>query len=266
MMRSQDWCELRHYLQRWRSYGNAARTIHHASKRWPSLFQDFNIRTLPSSTRMFKPIPKSDITVASIVRGIAEADSTRATAPEAAEALLQQAEELSVNLDETIQSNVSKATFRPIVHAEILVYDHLLRTGLMDHPGNFWNQWQYIATSKPTCRLCHYFFQSQNHQQIQVRRTHQNLYRSWRLPTASDDDRPDIKAAYDQLLSRVAEKIRGDARRTLERKTAKGKPHDSNTYSTVYGRGQHAPSASDAPGAQDSTDTLAETMSEVTIQ
>ena len=265
MMRSQDWCELRHYIQRWRSYGNAARTIHHASKRWPSLFQDFKIRTLPSSNRMAKPITKSDITVASIVQGIAEADSTKATVAEAAKALLEQAGGLSVNLDETVQSNVSKGTFRPIVHAEILVYDHLLRNGLLDHPGNFWNHWQYIATSKPTCRLCHYFFQSQDHQQIQVRRTHQNLYRNWRLPTASDDDKPDVKAAYDELLSRVAQKIRGDARRTLERKTAKGKPHDSNTYSTVYGMGERALPGSDASGAQDSTDTLAETMSEATI-
>lgn len=264
--RSQDWCELRHCIQRWRSYGDAAKTIHHASKRWPSLFKDFKILTLPSSNRMFKPILKFNITADTIVQGIAAADSIEREVPSAASKLLQQAEPLKLmDIDQAIQDIVGKSTFRPIVHAEILIYDYLLKKGIIDHPANFWNQWQYIASSKPTCRLCHYFFQSQEYHQIQVRRSHFNLYINWRLPTTGDDN-PGLQEAYSKLLSKIAGQIRLDARKTLELKTAKQKKHDSNTYSTPYGARQRARSASNSAMAQSSTDSLSEAMSEATVQ
>ncbi|EGU81684.1 hypothetical protein FOXB_07803 [Fusarium oxysporum f. sp. conglutinans Fo5176] len=67
-LRSGPWCELKHYLGRWHSYRQAANFIVCAAAAWPLLFQDFKITSLPSSTRISKPIVQSDLTAVAIVQ------------------------------------------------------------------------------------------------------------------------------------------------------------------------------------------------------
>ncbi|KAG4266900.1 hypothetical protein FPRO04_13015 [Fusarium proliferatum] len=226
-LRSGPWCELKHYLGRWHSYRQAANFIVCAAAAWPLLFQDFKITSLPSSTRISKPIVQSDLTAVAIVQHMEAFEKVKM--PE----LMQDAEDLRrMGLDKAIQIQLLKRTFRPIVHAEVLIHHYLTKNGIT-RPNRFWRQWQYIGASKPTCRLCHYYFSSHSQSQIQVRPSHLNLYPNWRLPEISDEDDAEAREAHRKLLKSIAEKVRNDAKRTLQQRTTKSKQHDSNTYSAT---------------------------------
>ncbi|KAK2685279.1 hypothetical protein QWA68_016179 [Fusarium oxysporum] len=228
-LRSGPWCELKHYLGRWHSYRQAASFIVCAATAWPLLFQDFIITSLPSSTRISKPIVQSDLTAIAIVQHMEAFEKVKM--PE----LMQDAEDLRrMGLDKAIQIQLLKRTFRPIVHAEVLIHRYLTKNGIT-RANRFWRQWQYIGASKPTCRLCHYYFSSHSQSQIQVRPSHLNLYPNWRLPEISDEDDAEAREAHRKLLKNIAEKVRNDAKRTLQQRTTKRKQHDSNTYSATPG-------------------------------
>ncbi|KAM5359895.1 hypothetical protein ACJA88_015008 [Fusarium oxysporum] len=231
-LRSGPWCELKHYLGRWHSYRpyrQAASFIVCAATAWPLLFQDFIITSLPSSTRISKPIVQSDLTAIAIVQHMEAFEKVKM--PE----LMQDAEDLRrMGLDKAIQIQLLKRTFRPIVHAEVLIHHYLTKNGIT-RANRFWRQWQYIGASKPTCRLCHYYFSSHSQSQIQVRPSHLNLYPNWRLPEISDEDDAEAREAHRKLLKNIAEKVRNDAKRTLQQRTTKRKQHDSNTYSATPG-------------------------------
>lgn len=250
MTRSEPWCQLRHYLSRWHSYRQAAELITTTPKRWPNLFRDYEILMLPSSEKMVKLITKSDLTAAMIVRNMAAAE--KHSIPD----LEEYAEDLQkLGLDKAIELQVSKAAFKPTVHAEIIVHDYLLKNG-HTRSSSFWNDWQYIGSSKPTCRLCSYCFESQHHDGIQVRPSHFNLYPNWRLPDYPGEDDPGARKAYDEIFLRITQKIRDDAKRSLEQRTTRGKAHDSNTYSKTPSnlRRGSTSSASDAASVQCSTE------------
>ncbi|KAI8648921.1 hypothetical protein NCS56_01509100 [Fusarium sp. Ph1] len=226
-LKSEPWCELKHYLGRWHSYRQAASFIVCAATAWPLLFQDFTITSLPSSTRISKPIVQSDLTAVAIVQHMEAFEKVKM--PE----LMQDAEDLRrMGLDKTIQIQLLKRTFRPIVHAEVLIHHYLTKNGIT-RPDRFWRQWQYIGASKPTCRLCHYYFGSHSQSQIQVRPSHLNLYPNWRLPEISNEGDAEAREAHRKLLKNIAEKVRNDAKRTLQQRTTKSKQHDSNTYSAT---------------------------------
>ncbi|KAK2931886.1 OTT_1508-like deaminase [Fusarium oxysporum f. sp. vasinfectum] len=226
-LRSGPWCELKHYLGRWHSYRQAANVIVYAAAAWPLLFQDFKITSLPSSTRISKPIVQSDLTAVAIVQHMEAFEKVKM--PE----LMQNAEDLRrIGLDKAIQIQLLRRTFRPIIHAEVLIH-HYLTKNRITRPNRFWRQWQYIGASKPTCRLCHYYFSSHSQSQIQVRPSHLNLYPNWRLPEISDEDDTEAREAHRKLLKSIAEKVRNDAKRTLRHRTTKSKQYDSNTYSAT---------------------------------
>ncbi|KAL9561832.1 hypothetical protein ACKAV7_014094 [Fusarium commune] len=188
---------------------------------------DFKITSLPSSTRISKPIVQSDLTAVAIVQHMEAFEKVKM--PE----FMQNAEDLRrIGLDTAIQIQLLRRTFRPIVHAEVLIHHYLTKNGIT-RPNRFWRQWQYIGASKPTCRLCHYYFSSHSQSQIQVRPSHLNLYPNWRLPEISDEDDTEAREAHRKLLKSIAEKVRNDAKRTLRHRTTKSKQHDSNTYSAT---------------------------------
>ncbi|EWZ28425.1 hypothetical protein FOZG_17910 [Fusarium oxysporum Fo47] len=204
-LRSGPWCELKHYL----AVG----------------IPTVKLRT--SFTRISKPIVQSDLTAVAIVQHMEAFEKVKM--PE----LMQDAKDLRrMGLDKAIQIQLLKRTFRPIVHAEVLIHHYLTKNGII-RPNRFWRQWQYIGASKPTCRLCHYFFSSHSQSQIQVRPSHLNLYPNWRLPEISDEDDAEAREAHRKLLKSIAEKVRNDAKRTLQQRTTKSKQHDSNTYSAT---------------------------------
>ncbi|KAI3574048.1 hypothetical protein IWW34DRAFT_872589 [Fusarium oxysporum f. sp. albedinis] len=224
MTRSEPWCKLRHFLGRWLSYRKAALGIVAVSKRWPELFLDFEVTMVPSGSRLPNPILRSDLTSSIIMQHIVAQDKSQDLQ------LLQEAEDLKqMEIDDIIRASQISRNFRPLLHAEVLVYEHLLKSG-QTAVECYWNRWNYIGSSKPTCRLCHYYFQALQGDKPGVRSTHNNLYRNWRLPECHEDE--SLGLARDELLSKLAKRLRTDVVETLKEKKIRRKARDSNTYSS----------------------------------
>lgn len=227
------WCELRHYMGRLLSYRQAAEVIWSASVRWPNLFTDFTITPVSSSTPAPRPFGRNEaVTALEIVRNMWRGDENE-TVFKRTKSQLEEMQFVGIGLNAAINNQVSKSNFRPIVHAEVLVHDHLLRNGI-NHSSRYWNGWKYIGASKPTCRLCQHYFNA-HVDRVRVRQSHQNLYPKWRLPDITARDPNDAKAEEEarlRLLAKIYSMVRDDATRTLSERSSPGKTHDSNTYST----------------------------------
>ncbi|RNJ56522.1 hypothetical protein D7B24_007127 [Verticillium nonalfalfae] len=222
---SEPWRELQHCLGRLGSYGEAVRILTSASTRWPELFQDFIVTAVPSSVPHAKPLVKSKLTAAQVIG--------RMLRHQDAPPYLDQVAELQkFGLDKLIQQQVAMSTFKPIVHAEVLVHNYLLKRDIK-LASQYWHGWKTIGGSKPTCRLCNYYFISHPDRLDQVRDSHRNLYPSWRLPDVFESEGTRANKARLDLLDGIIARVRDDTKMTLLEKVPLGKKHDSNTFSTV---------------------------------
>lgn len=121
MTRSEPWCKLRHFLGRWLSYRKAALGIVAVSERWPELFLDFEITMVPSGSRIPNPILRSDLSSEIILQHIVAEDQSQDSK------LLQAADDLrQMGIDDIISAAHISRKFRPLLHAEVLVYEYLL--------------------------------------------------------------------------------------------------------------------------------------------
>ncbi|KAK1480518.1 hypothetical protein CTAM01_14358 [Colletotrichum tamarilloi] len=225
---SKYWSELRHYLGRLLSFRRATDAIIGTHERLPKLFQDFKFTAVPSSEDARRPLTKSmSITAASIIKNMIPDDD------EEQQEFLQHAVEMQkFGLDSIIQRQIGKRTFKPRVHAEVLVHSYLLSRDLQ-HPRDYFNSWKYIGSSKPTCRLCDYYFDA-HPDRMQVRKTHDNLYPNWRIPGVFEGaDSGVLDAKTQRLLEKIMESVHDDVKRTLEQKQPNGRNHDSNTLTTL---------------------------------
>ncbi|KAI1874422.1 hypothetical protein JX265_004630 [Neoarthrinium moseri] len=220
----EPWRELRHYCGRLFSYRQAAETLLAAQERWPPLFKSFTVFPISSGTRMPKPIrtiPSHPITAAQIIKNMG-------LDTEQMEFYLLQIQPLErMGLDKGLQSIVANPRFRPIIHAEVLIHDCLQRLPV-DPEHLYWNNWKYIGSSKPTCRLCSYYFEGRD---VTVRESHNNLYPSWRLPDLPEHANETAVDMHLSLLARLKDHMRNDIERLIHEKKRAGKRHDSLTYS-----------------------------------
>lgn len=149
-------------------------------------------------------------------------------AMESYKALAQELEKFEV--DTIIRKQAGLKTFRPIVHAEVLVLESIARDG-GTHSSRFFNGYRYIGSSKPTCRLCEYYF-SFHASGVAVRPPHRNVYPNWRMPDVYQDQGYKAVKEREKLMEKILFKIREDAFRTLAEKVPERKFHDSNTEPT----------------------------------
>lgn len=219
------WQELRHYLGRLLSYRQAAEVIIAANERWPQLFQGFHVVAIPCSEKARNPMIHRELSAAAIVRGMLWDD-------EDPEPYLEQVARLSgIGLDDEVKGQVKKKKFKPFVHAEVQVHAALIRDDY-SRSSQFWSRYKYIGSSKPTCRLCAYYFFERG-DGMQVRPTHQNLYLHWRLPDVYPSQGAAEARTHRQLLERITEHVRKDAKRTLDERMPSRRRHDSNDRSSI---------------------------------
>ncbi|KAF4999909.1 hypothetical protein FGRMN_2147 [Fusarium graminum] len=217
MTRSEPWCKLRHFLGRWISYRKAALGIVAISERWPALFQDFEITMIPSGTRLPNPLLRSDLTSSIIMKHIIDEDKIEdPELQKAADGLPQ------LQIDDVIRAHYASRKFKPLLHAEVLVYEYLLNHE-QAATESYWNRWNYIGSTLQGDKPC-------------VRSSHGNLYRNWRLPEFhehDDNENDNHDEARDEILKRIAHRMREDVVRTLREKRIRWKARDSNTNSSV---------------------------------
>lgn len=123
----------------------------------------------------------------------------------------------------------------PIVHAEVLVYDWIVRTTGGAREERFFNHWRYIGTSKPLCRLCQYYFAMVNQSGVRFRDGHPNTYLNWRLPDVYADERDKdavirARKAWREAMDGMKARVYDDLRRLLVEKATVKKQNDSNTF------------------------------------
>ncbi|KAE9580381.1 hypothetical protein CGMCC3_g3851 [Colletotrichum fructicola] len=236
MNESERWCDLSHFVGRLASYLGMVRAIIIARRRIPELFEKFNIVFLPSSNPLPNPITclQPSTMTAAKRRSLRTAKAIIGRIVwEPAELAKYQgyAEELQrCGLDDLIFKQCARESFHPIVHCEILVLDWLCG----QHPSGttsipFFRDFRYIGCSKPTCRLCEYYFAA-HRSGIQVRRGHKNVYLNWIVPNVTDES-PDWAKEKDSLIDKVLGGVRRDALSALEEKVTDHKRWDSDTFS-----------------------------------
>lgn len=197
---------------------------------WPSLSDNFEITCISSSDRAPNPLETSPQTASEILtRMIPKSLEAKGKYIEIAKTLQQ-----NFDLDGVIQEMWISNSFRPIVHAEILVHNWLEKTG-GTRPERFFQSWRYIGCSKPACKLCHYYF-SAHSSGIQTRGTHGNLYLNWRLPDHADvyglRSEEEALLKRHEILQGIMSHLRQCILRTLSEKVTDSRPCDSNTISS----------------------------------
>jgi hypothetical protein len=206
--------------------------------KWPDLTDGFEILALESSkpeTNPFRRLNSNGKPPSSPVAPKTAAIIGRMTNDQA---MIQEYQKHAQYMDQRfylstkIADICTNTAFRPIVHAEVLIMSYLESINAL-HPSRFFQGEPYIASSKPTCRLCHAYFEAHS-SGFQVRPTHGNLYHKWRLP--------DVPASAGQagvrkrrlMLDAILIHIRKDAFRMLRERVSQGKAHDSETNFTWY--------------------------------
>lgn len=223
---SNCWSELRHYAGRLRSYVQGTRTLIAAAQQFPMLFDNFKVTPVMSSKPDQNPIQKTmpaDKILNTMVKNSAEAAKRIAFFGK------------SRSLDDVhdrIEEMMVDETFKPIVHAELLVLQSLERQKLTN-PSFFFNSWKYIGSSKPTCWLCDLYFAA-HHGGFQVRSTHGNLYINWKPPdVVLQIDGEGAAKARDDMLNTIVHPIRKEVLRILDDQIPIGRLHDSSTGMTL---------------------------------
>lgn len=255
------WAEMRHAAGRLLSYFEGVETLVDARSQpgWAQLFFDFEIVCLPSSKPHQNPIvgQRKNVGAGEILGRM-----TAAHEPDKLAAFQAGAEQLQMfGLDDKIRQQNNSKNFCPIVHAEVLVHD-----SLSDVPGGprYFEGFNYIGTSKPTCRLCNYYFRAMSRttgDDVQVRHSHGNLYLNWRAPDAYLD-RVGAAKRREDILNEMIKYVRTDTYNTLEKKIGERKNHDSNTSRTYHRGGVSLEYSSVVDNDQDD---LASMMGEVSL-
>jgi hypothetical protein len=114
-----------------------------------------------------------------------------------------------------------------LVHCEVLLHDYLVRQKV-DKPTKFWNDSMFIATSKPPCRLCDYYFKAADNN-FQVQSSHGNTYPRWRLPDINKEEGAEAVERQQELLEEIVEQLELDTLKLLKEKEAQWKRWDSAT-------------------------------------
>jgi hypothetical protein len=224
------WVDLNHAMGRILSIEHAVKTIIAMADRFPELFENFTVTTIPSQVKSFdEPFrsknPASTLTVEEVIG--------RMTSDTNQHAMLTAATEGWWKFDFNNRLRREVAKFKPIVHAELLVLQSILRD--VDDGGaspyRFFKRQMYIGCSKPTCKMCHYYFES-HPSGVRVQPSHGNFYRNWRVPNVAAADGVVAAKARDRIMNDVVAKVRTEVTRIIRDKTLDGKRHDSETNPT----------------------------------
>ena len=226
MNQSLCWSEFRHASGRLLSYLHAVRCLISTRKRLPELFEEFEVCYIASSIPepLRNSIKDQSLSMSNII-GRMTSDPMKQDTYKAHAEFLEKFE-----VDKAIQRLAKNKNFRPIVHAEIVVLDSISRDGVTS-PSKFFGGYKYIGCSKPSCRLCSYYF-AFHPSAVQSRPTHRNLYHNWRMPVFSASEGPKPGSAREKLMNKILEQVRRDAFQTLKEKVPERKKHDSNTEPT----------------------------------
>ncbi|KAK4211363.1 hypothetical protein QBC37DRAFT_446383 [Rhypophila decipiens] len=210
-----------------------------ARPKWPELFDSEPLVSfLPSSKPLPAPSRVKSLSAESMVGRMTrkEKEITR---------FREFVKRLQVfDLDARIRDEYKKDSFTPRVHSEVLLLDWVWQTFAVDcilpsgksskvvDSNVFFNGWMYIGSSKPTCRLCHYYFEERKSGVQHREDWHGNLYPAWAFPEVFPSQGEAAMEDRQVMVDRVLQRVRKDAFEVVRKKVApRHKEEDSNTFS-----------------------------------
>ncbi|RFU73328.1 hypothetical protein TARUN_8920 [Trichoderma arundinaceum] len=218
---SENWYELRHYLGRLHSYRQASEVLVAASIKWPELFKNARISYISSARPKHIPVPKSSSINDIVSVALPEYDVPNLDADIA--------ELEAFNLGEEIRQQLQKRRMTTLIHGEVQLHNYLVQRRKINS-SDFWSGSMFIATSKPSCRLCHYYFDSPTND-FKIQASHMNIYPKWRLPDIYENQNEEAKERFEKVVEHIIEKMQHDLLQAFQNKVWDGKRHDSRTDS-----------------------------------
>ena len=213
------WSELFHAKTRILAYHQAVLIFLKARRSWPHIFRPAGIQPIYPVFESRGADLKSNPTSADIITSIAGKSMDESTFLISLRQLLGTSE-----IDHKILQIFEHKVPGSRVHGEVKLLNwlHLTYGGVTD--ARFFNGWAYIGSSKPTCLLCHYYFEEHD-LKVEYRPSHNNVYPSWQYPGNSDS--PGLAPLYQRFLGRLCNHL-ADA--LAGRVSLKYKKRDSNTF------------------------------------
>ena len=212
------WTDMCHIADRLKAYKSAIDAIFIAHDNWPELFDDFEVRFIPSPNRARNPLPPTPKTSAELIQ---VCTSSQDRLPKLKEDLaeLQQKHDI-----DDIIATAWEEGIKPTVHAEVQIHNWLETSEGGTRPERFFGKYRFIGSSKPTCKLCSYYFSGVTG--VSVRPSHRNLYPGWRLPDVYDWDMRGEERRKEHT-HRIKKLVVADIDRTISEKLADHRNHDS---------------------------------------
>ncbi|KAK0742750.1 hypothetical protein B0T18DRAFT_413660 [Schizothecium vesticola] len=222
--RKAPWVVVGHSIGRLLSYYYDVDILSSARRRWPQLFEDFEVHWIPSAPSYTPNVRRAKLDAAMII-GKMWNEPLKSEYTKYAARLENSGISLNAEVSRTAHD------FKTSVHAEVNLHAHVLRL-IRGQAGQdvpvFFNGIKYIGCSKPTCRLCELWFD--NHpSRVRVRGGHKNLYHEWR---AADVDEQVAANVRDATLNRMIPLIRDQVAADLRDRCATRSPNDSNDVPT----------------------------------
>ncbi|KAH7320583.1 hypothetical protein B0I35DRAFT_459380 [Stachybotrys elegans] len=207
------WHTLRHCLGRIHSYRNAAIVITKSPGKWPNLYRNFHVSYTSSSSEMRLCLPPSNWGSDNVIRAafpglnLSDIDEDIAQVRQ-------------LGFDQLLQSRIKKMKSEKVrVHCEVNLHDYLVQNE-RTRCSDYWDNALFIATSKPPCRFCHYYFRSSTND-FRVQPPHMNTYVRWRLPDSCDK----------RMEEDIVEQLQSDILQMLRKKIPLFRRNDSRTDS-----------------------------------
>ncbi|SPO07377.1 uncharacterized protein DNG_10071 [Cephalotrichum gorgonifer] len=221
------WQEMRHITDRLTAYEDAIEAFFRAHELWPMLFDDFEVRYVPSATPLFRLLTLKPPTAEDIVGKITSESMLL-------EKLKDFAAQLSTKheMNERLQKRWPKKDTKFVVHAEVQLHRWLETTYGGTFTDEFFRGYSYIGSSKPTCLLCSYYFQEHG-TAVEVRPSHRNLYTSWLMHEVFKEEVSACEGGRDDqrermlLGHRIKGRVIADIKTTLVNKLSERRDHDS---------------------------------------
>ncbi|KAK1749337.1 hypothetical protein QBC47DRAFT_395958 [Echria macrotheca] len=224
------WSTMHHAIGRLLSLFLGVKVLIYARRFWPEAFVDFRVTHVASSIPDDEP-PSIRKTAGGMLKRMS-------AEPAVVRAYQARADSLREwKLDDQIKRRCSSRRFCPIVHAEILNHNSVVREDREnamagEDPVRFFREAEfgrYIGCSKPTCRLCEQYFSA--YPDIQVRPSHQNFYDNWRLPDVYPGEEQ-LEQKRDAILEQMVKTTRTEVFTALTKGRAVRNQFDSNDTPT----------------------------------
>jgi hypothetical protein len=219
--------QVRHFIGRLAFHVKTAKILVSAACRLPELFVDPDIEVVPyQSISILPPELRNKTTLNDIAHRMISNDEPLLLEIQGRLQELNQ----KMGLEEIVRYEYGKKSFKPRVHAELILLEHFYRNrDSLEFVGND----PYIGCSKPACYCCSLYIRSHPGQFVEPA-THQKIYLNWMPPTSSWDVRdlsPETVNHERDMLNKMAELIR---LKTINQIKAQGGPRQKH-YDSVTG-------------------------------